>query len=163
MIRGEGSAARDTVPVRAITMTSQQQPFQESIRKTLVRTIMIAVVVGAAIALSSRKLSNWPLAALLVLWPSFGGHWVEVWFLNWVRPHVSPNPGVQKATRILVWFAGGLLLSLGMRLTASAFVQWHSPQWLTWWLGGAAFVGIELVMHLAMQFRGQPSFYNGRG
>jgi hypothetical protein len=144
-------------------MTSLRQPFQEPIRQTLFRTVMIAFIVGGAIALPSRKWSTWPLATLLVLWPSFGGHWVEVWFLNWLRPRVSPTPAVQTAARVLVWFAGGSLLSLGMRLTASAFVQWRSPQWLTWWLGGAAFVGVELVVHLLMQLRGQPSFYNGRG
>jgi hypothetical protein len=144
-------------------MTSLWQPFQEPIGRTLFRTVMIAFVVGGTIALLSRKWSAWPLATLLVLWPSFGGHWVEVWFLNWLRPRVSPAPGVQLATRVLVWFAGGSFLALGMRLTASAFVQWRSPQWLTWWFGGAAFVGIELVVHLLMQLRGQPSFYNGRG
>ena len=139
------------------------EPFKEPIRETLFRTVLIAVVVGGAVAMSLRKLSIWPLAALLVLWPSFGGHWVEVWFLNWLRPRIAPARGVQMAARILVWFAGGALLVMGMRLTASAFVQWRSPQWLTWWLGGAAFVGIELVMHFLMQLRGLPNFYNGRG
>jgi hypothetical protein len=32
-----------------------------------------------------------------------------------------------------------------------------------WWVGGVAFIGIELVVHLALQVRGRPSFYNGRG
>jgi hypothetical protein len=144
-------------------MTSPWQPFQEPIGRTLLRTVMIAFVVGGAIALLSRKWTSWPLATLLALWPSFGGHWVEVWFLNWLRPRIFAAPGVQLATRVLVWFAGGSLLVLGMRLTASAFLQWRSTQWLTWWFGGAAFVGIELVIHLLMQLRGQPSFYNGRG
>ena len=143
--------------------TSRWQPFREPIRQTLFRTIMIAFVVGGAIALSSRRLSSWPLATLLVLWPSFGGHWVEVWFLNWLRPRVSPTLGVQTAARVLVWFGAGALIALGMRLTAAAFVRWQSPQWLTWWLGGAAFVGIELAVHLLMQLRGQASFYNKRG
>jgi hypothetical protein len=143
--------------------TSRWQPFQEPIRQTLFRTFIIALVIGGVIALSFRKWSIWPLAALLVLWPSFGGHWVEVWFLNWLRPRISPARGVQMTTRVLVWFAGGVLLVLGMRLTASAFDQGRSPQWLTWWLGGAAFVGIELVIHFLIQLRGQPSFYNGRG
>ena len=144
-------------------MTPLWQHFQEPIRQTLLRTVTIAIVVGAAIALASRNWSIWPLAALLVLWASFGGHWLEVWFLNWLRPRVSPAPGLQVATRVLVWFAGGSLLALGMRLTASIFVQWRSPHWLTWWFGGVAFAGIELAIHLAMQFRGLPSFYSGRG
>ncbi len=137
--------------------------FKEPIRATLFRTVLIAVIGGGAVAISMRKLSIWPLATVLVLWPSFGGHWVEVWFLNWLRPRIPPAFGVQMASRILVWFAGGSLLVLGMRLTASAFVQWRSPLWLTWWFGGAAFVGIELVMHLLMQLRGLPSFYNRLG
>ena len=143
--------------------TSQWQPFQEPIARTLFRTVLIAFVAGGVIALPSRLWTRWPLATLLAMWPSFGGHWVEVWFLNWLRPRVSLSPGVQTASRVLVWFAGGSFLFLGMRLTASAFVQWRSPQWPTWWLGGVAFVGIELLVHLFMQLRGRPSFYNGRG
>ena len=49
-------------------MTSLWQPFQEPIRETLFRTVMMAFVVGGAIALPSRKWSTWPLATLLVLW-----------------------------------------------------------------------------------------------
>ena len=148
---------------RTIKMKPQWQPFQEPIWRTFLRTITIALLVGAAIALQSRRWSSWPLATLLVLWPSLGGHWVEVWFLNWLRPRISRSFGVQKTTRVLVWFAAGYLLALGMSLTASVFVQWRSPRWLTWWLPGAAFIGIELVAHLALQLRGRPSFYNGRG
>ena len=69
-------------------MAAQWQPFQEPIRQTLFRTVVIAFVVGGAIAVSSRKWSGWPPATPLVLGPSFGGHWVEVWFLNWLRPHL---------------------------------------------------------------------------
>ena len=87
---------------------------------------------------------------------------MEVWFLNWLRPRIAPMAGVQTAARILVWFGGGSLIALGMRLTATAFGQWRL-QWLTWALGGAAFVGVELAIHLVMQFRGKPSFYNGGG
>ncbi len=28
---------------------------------------------------------------------------------------------------------------------------------------GMAFIGIELVVHLVLQWRGRPSFYDGRG
>src|SRR4051812_7895500 len=112
---------------------------------------MIALVAGAGIAVSLRRWTAWPLATVLVLWPSFGGHWVEVCFLNWVRPRLSPSIGLQSAARVLVWFVGGSLLVLGMRLTASAFVQWPWLQALSWWHGGAAFVLVELAMHLFMQ------------
>ena len=55
-------------------MTTPWQPFRESLRTTLTRTIGIAVVVGAAAALVSGGRVRWAMATLLFLWPSFGGH-----------------------------------------------------------------------------------------
>ena len=144
-------------------MTSQWQPFREPFRITMLRTGMIAIVVGAVLAGLWGGLARWPLATLWVLWPSFGGHWVELWFLNWLRPRLSIARGMQIAARVGVWFVGGAGLAIGMCLTAMALAGFRPAQWPAWWLGGLAFIGIELVAHLVLQLRGQPSFYNGRG
>jgi len=56
----------------------------------------------------------------LVIWPSFGDHWVEAWFLNWLLPRLSIAHGVQVAARVGVWFVGGTGLAIGMGLTAVA-------------------------------------------
>ena len=69
-------------------MTSPWQPYREPLRITMLRTGMIAIVAGAGLARWWGGLARWPVATLLVLWPSFGGHWVEVWFLNWLRPRL---------------------------------------------------------------------------
>jgi hypothetical protein len=108
-------------------------------------------------------LARWPISTLLTLWPSFGGHWVEIWFLNWLRPRISAGRGVQIVARLAVWFLGGVLLLLGMKLTAAALPLAAEPRTPPLWLGGVAFIGIELVAQLALQLRGRPSFYNGRG
>jgi hypothetical protein len=110
----------------------------------LVRTIAIAVVVGA------------------VLTRSFGGHWVDLCFLNWLRPRLSFARVVQVASRPAVWFFGGIVLALGMALTAMALAGFRPARWPAWWLGGLAFIGVEMVARLALQLRGRPSFYNGR-
>jgi hypothetical protein len=145
-------------------MTAPWQPYREPLRTTLVRTITIAVVVGFVVArLWGGGLARWTLATLLVLWPSFGGHWVELWFLNWLRPRLSPARAVQVGARVAVWFAGGTGLALGMGLTAMALAGFRPARWPSWWIGGLAFIGVELVAQLALQLRGQPSFYNGRG
>jgi hypothetical protein len=144
-------------------MTSAWQPYREPMRTTLARTIAIALIVGAVIVrVSGGGIARWPMAVALVLWPSFGGHWVDLWFLNWLRPRISPARAVQVAARLTVWFAGGLVLALGMRLTAMA-LGYQRPPWTAWWLAGLAFIGVELVAHLALQLRGRPSFYNSRG
>src|SRR5258708_6518657 len=135
-------------------MTSSWQPYREPLGITLLRTGTIAVVVGAALALRWGGLARWPLATLLVLWPSFGGHWVELWFVNWLRPRCSTARAVQVAGRVGVWFVGGTGLARGMGLTAMALGGIRPAQWPAWWLGGLAFIGIELVVHCVMQLRG---------
>jgi hypothetical protein len=144
-------------------MTSPWQPYREPLRRTLVRAGTIALVVGAVLARRWGGPGRWPLATLLALWFSFGGHWVELWFLNWLRPHLSVARGVQVGARIGVWFVGGTGLGLGMALTAMVLAGLRPARWPAWWLGGLALIGVELVAHLFLQLRGRPSFFNGRG
>jgi hypothetical protein len=144
-------------------MTSQWKPFREPLRKTLLRNGMISIVVGFAIARFWGGLSRWPLATLLVLWPALGGHWLEVWFLNWLRPRLATARSVQVPARVAVWFVGGIGFALLMGLTAMALSRFRPAHWPAWWLPGLAFIGIELLAHLILQLCGKPSFYNGRG
>jgi hypothetical protein len=152
---------RLVVLLSSVRLGTRWLPYREPLRTTMLRTGIIAIVVGGVLARSWGGLARWPTAALLLLWPSFGGHWVEIWFLNWLRPRLSIAPGVQVAARVGVWFVGGIGLAIGMGLTAMALTGFR--HWPAWWLAGLAFVGIELVTHLVLQLRGRPSFYNGRG
>ena len=138
------------------------EPYREPMRATLVRTIAIAVVAGTV---ATRWLGwpHWALLVLLMLWPSFGGHWVELWFLNWLRPRISGARAVQVTARLAVWFIGGIALAGGMVLTAQLVGGLHRQRYPALWLGGIAFILIELLAQLALQLRGRPSFYNGRG
>jgi len=144
-------------------MTPDWQPVREPLHETLLRTGTIALVVGALVAGWWGGLGRWPLASLLALWFSFGGHWVELWFLNWLRPRLSVARPVQVGARIAVWWIGGTALALGMALTSLALGGPRPARWPWWCLGGLAFVGLELAVHLFLQWRGRPSFYNGRG
>jgi hypothetical protein len=144
-------------------MTAQWQPYREPLRATILRNGMIAIVVGAVLAPLRGELASWPLVTLVVLWPSLGGHFVELWFLNWLRPRLSIARGVQVAARVGVWFVGGTGLAIGMALTTMVLAGFRPARWPAWWIGGLAFTGIELVVHLVLQLRGRPSFYNGRG
>ena len=144
-------------------MTAQWQPCREPLRIAILRTFTIAIVIGAVLARLRGRLTLWPMASVLVLWPSFGGHWVEIWFLNWLGPRLSAAYGIQVVARIGVWFVGGTGLAICMALTAMALAGFRPRHWPAWWLGGLAFIGIELVAHLALQLRGRPSFYDGLG
>jgi hypothetical protein len=146
------------------------QPHREPLRVTLVRTVAIAAAAGVIFSLSSgrglglgRGLGRWPLATLLMLWPSFGGHWVDLWFLNWLRPRIPAGRAVQIVARLAVWFVGGIALALGMYVTALVLVGFGPERWPAWWLGGAGFILVELIAQLGLQLRGRRSFYNGQG
>ena len=143
-------------------MTSPFKPFREPLRVTLLRTGTIAIVVGGVIARFSGGLARWPFLTLLVLWPSLGGHWVELWFLNWLRPRLPVARAIQLGSRVAVWLVGGMVLMVGMVLTIMALGS-RPTHWPAWWLGGLVFIGVELIAHLALSLRGRPNFYDGRG
>jgi hypothetical protein len=143
-------------------MTPKWQSFREPLRTTLLRNGVIAIAIGFVLARFWGGLARWPIASLLAIWPSLGGHWLEVWFLNWLRPRLPAIRTAQVPARVVMWFVGGAGLAIGMALTARVLGV-RLAHWPPWWFAGAAFIGIELVAHLALQARGRPSFYNGRG
>jgi len=154
-------------------MTSQTvfTPFREPLRSTLCRTGLIAIGISTVMMLprtlaprwSEHTLGMWLVGIAAALWFTFGGHWVEVWFLNWLRPRLRPSRPTHVAARLAVWFAGGSLLFVGMATTMRLLGS--TPPALTLWVeGGLLFILVEMVFHFALlQARGLPSFWNGRG
>jgi len=155
-----GVAEHHRACYQALSVTT---PAPEPLRSTLARTVTIALVVGAVLARSSGGLARWPLATVMVLWPSFGGHWVELWFLDWLRPRLPGARAAQVGARVAVWYVGGTGLALGMALDRDGAGRAPAQRWPAWWLGGLGFIGVELVAHLALRLLGRPSFYDGRG
>lgn len=158
----EVASGEDEYKVFFIARRSGNQ-ITEPLRATLTRNVAIALAAGALLAPRMGGLAYWPEATLLMLWPAFGGHWVELWFLNSLRPRLPGARAVQAGARVLVWFVGGMVLLFGMRLTAMAWGGSPPAHWPAWWLGGLIFTGIELAVHLALTLRGLPGFFNSRG
>lgn len=144
-------------------MMARWEPVREPIHVTLIRTLGIAAVVGAVLSSMWGGLARWPAASLLALWPALGGHFVELGFLNWLRPRLPDARGVQVGARLAVWFGAGIGMLFAMRWTALLLLGDRAARGPAWWISGLAFIGIELVAHLGLQLRGLPSFYNGRG
>jgi hypothetical protein len=157
-------------------MTTQScQPVCEPLRRTLLRTLLIAMVIAVVLSRPwvgdvGGGLTRWLAATLLALWPAFGGHYVELAYLNGLRPRLPASRAVQIAARLATWFVGGAVLTIGMLLTARLLSTvmtggWltHHPVWKTIVAGGIAFIAIELIVHVILQLRGAPNFFNGRG
>jgi len=142
---------------------AEWQPVREPLRATLTRTLGIALVGGALLSLRWGGLARWPAASVVMLWPALGGHFLELWFLNWLRPRLPRERGVQIAARVGLWFFAGAVFALAMWLTAGALTGQLPAARPVWSIGGLVFIGIELVAHLVLLLRGLPSFYDGRG
>ncbi|HEX7977806.1 MAG TPA: hypothetical protein VF461_04345 [Gemmatimonadaceae bacterium] len=136
---------------------------REPLRVTLTRTIGIAAIAGAALASRWGGLARWPVTSVVMLWPSLGGHYVELAYLDVVRPRLSASRAAHVLARIALWFVGGALMVVGMHFTAIVLRAPRPLPTSAWWLGGFVFIGIELVAHLVLHARGRPSFYTGRG
>ena len=132
------------------------KPFHEPLRATLLRTVLIALVVGVVVGRSAL----WLPWTAFALWLTFGGHWVEVFFLNWLRPRLPAERWAQIGGRLLLWVVAGTVLMIGARITALSLgiPALRVPPWA---LGGPILVGVELVVHALSQVRGQPNFFNG--
>jgi hypothetical protein len=147
-------------------MATTIRPSHEPLRATVLRNGLIAIIAATVITVSSSHSAQpirWPIAFITMLWPTFGGHWLEVWYLNWLRPRLPSSQSLQRLARLATWFVAGCVLGVGMVLTARAIDGSRFTPWPAWWFAGVAFIGIELVVHAGVQARGQPSFYNGRG
>ncbi|HEY4099686.1 MAG TPA: hypothetical protein VGM20_02290 [Gemmatimonadales bacterium] len=64
--------------------------------------------------------------------------------------------------RVVAWFIGGSLLYAGAMATRALFFH-HHPSTMPWWIGGVAFIAGELLIHLLLLARGEPSVYNSHG
>jgi hypothetical protein len=142
---------------------TEWQPYREPLRVTLTRTLGIAVLAATIAAPWLGGFRRWPVLVVVMMWPSFGGHWVDLFFLNWLRPRLPAARSIQLIARVAVWFAAGIVLAFGARLTANLLFTRPQAAWLSWATAGAAFVAIELVAHGALHLRGRASFYNGLG
>src|SRR4051794_39531180 len=89
-------------------------PYGEPLRQTLMRTFTIALVIGAVLAQwpaggptargAAPFITRWGIGTLLALWPSLGGHCVEVFFLNYLRQRLPGTRAAQTGARIATWF-----------------------------------------------------------
>ena len=138
-------------------------PFREKLSSTVLRTFLIALIPAMVRFVRTNDPRVIPAVFLGALWISFGGHWVEMLWLDQLRHRIPSHRWVQVIGRLAYWFLAGALLSFPVSLTAEFIypgVQMRVPPVV----GGVSFIVIELIVHALLLARtGRPSFYDGRG
>ena len=151
-------------------------PCYEPLKTTLIRTVLIAVALGTIFSiillrhLPRSLVDGYAVLTLVlsILWISLGGHWLELGYLNVLRPRIARLPDwLLFVVRLGVWLLGGTVLCLVAITTGTLMTTGHLPTEAivecTLRYGGMAFIAIELVPHLVLTMRGRPSFWNLRG
>lgn len=137
-------------------------PFSEPWRRTALRTGSIALGIGLGVGLYRHRLAVVPLVTLVALWFTLGGHFVELLFRNGIDPRLGEPAQRRALVRLAYWFVAGSVLYAGALATRGILTGQGAVLW-PWWTGGVVFVALELLIHLWMRLRRQPSFYDGRG
>ena len=155
-------------PLRRTPLGSQRpggtirERFSEPLRATALRTGSLALAIGLGVGLYLRRPAAVPVATLVALWFTLGGHLAEVVFRNGVAHRLGPGANAYLLTRLVYWFAAGCALYAGALATLAALTGLRAVSW-PWWIGGVGFLVAEALIHVLLQLRGAASVYNGRG
>ena len=138
-------------------------PFIQTVIRTIITTTIIAVILYFSRVFPSGGQSKQVVFAMIwsaVFCIVFGGHWLELLYINYLKFALPKNIWLLYFTRIVYWF----LCAIPLLFVAELVVNLVSDQKIhlgQWWKFGFFYIGIELFMHAIMQTRFKKSFYNG--
>ena len=136
----------------------------ESLAQTVKRTIITTTIVALILTLSGIFPSHEKSKAAIfgVVWLAafcivFGGHWLELLFINEIKFKLPKNMLLIYFVRLGYWF----ICSIPLYILANWVVSFFSNKTKPWWTFGFVYIGIQLLIHAIMHMRLKKSFYNG--
>ena len=139
------------------------EPFIQTVIRTIVTTTIIAAVLYWLHVFPPYEKSKLTLCEMIwsiVFCIVFGGHWLELVFINRIKFALPKNILLLYFIRIVYWFLCSIPLFVMMNLISDLF-SYKTDHLGHWWTFGFFYIGIQLMMHGIMQTRFKKSFYNG--
>jgi hypothetical protein len=138
-------------------------PFVQTIIRTLVTTTIIAGMILFLHLFPSGGKSK--LLVFEMIWSAvfcivFGGHWLELVFINYLKFTLPKKIFLLCFIRMVYWFLCAVPLFFMANLVCNLFGH-NTIRLGNWYSFGLLYIAIELVMHAIMQIRFKKSFYNG--
>jgi hypothetical protein len=139
------------------------ESFTQTVIRTIITTTIIAIILTWLHIFPSGEKSK--LTQFVMIWSAifcivFGGHWLELVFINHIKFALPKNIFVLYFIRIGYWFLCSILLFFIANLIVNLFPH-RTGQLGHWWIFGFFYIGIQLFMHAITHIRSKKSFYNG--
>ncbi len=139
------------------------ESFGHVIKRTIITTTAISVILLFFKLFPDNSISK--LAHFGVLWLTafcivFGGHWLELLFINSLKWFLPRKLVVLWISRILYWYLSAIPLFFLASFTIH-ILSGKNDKIGEWWLFGLFYTIIELLMYTIMHLRLKKSFYNG--
>ena len=139
------------------------ETFIQTLKRTIITTTIICIILFLLKTFPSDGRSNFVLFGTIwsvVFCIVFGGHWLELLFINYIKFSLPKNIFVLYFVRICYWFLSSIPLFALASLTNNLLSN-KTRHLGNWWTFGFLYIGIQLVMYAIMQIRLKKSFYNG--
>lgn len=139
------------------------EPFLQTVKRTIITTTIIAAIItfaGVFPAGGKSKLVLFGISWAMVFCIVFGGHWLELLFINYIKFVLPKNIIVLYLVRMAYWFLSSIPLFIVAGQVANLF-SGETVHIGRWWAFGLIYIGIELFMYAMMQIKTKKSFYNG--
>lgn len=139
------------------------QPFTQTITGIIITTTVITtilVLTGAFPWYEKTKLEIFGIIWAAVFCIVFGGHWLELLFVNYLKFVLPQHIVFLYVIRIGYWFLSSIPLFFLARFVIQSLSN-DQRQFGHWWAFGFLYISIEMFMYGIMQVRTKKSFYNG--
>src|SRR5476651_2298552 len=125
----------------------------ESLVQTVIRTILTTTIIAVILSWlhifpsgGQSRLTLFEMIWLLVFCIVFGGHWLELVFINQIKFALPKNILLLYFIRIGYWFLCSIPLFFFANLITDLF-SYRTGQLGHWWIFGFLYIGIQLFMH----------------
>ena len=139
------------------------ETFIQTSKRTIITTTIIAIILFFLRVFPSDGRSNFVLFGtiwVVIFCIVFGGHWLELLFINHIKFALPKNIFFLYFVRICYWFLCSIPL-FALAALANNLLSHRTRHLGDWWTFGFLYIGIQLVMYAIMQIRLKKSFYNG--
>ncbi len=139
------------------------ESFIQTVTRTIITTTIIALILSLCKIFPSAGKTG--LAVFGPIWAFvfcivFGGHWLELLFVNRIKFALPKNIFILYSVRICYWFLSSIPL-FALATWVNDLLSNRTSHLGRWWIFGFFYIGIQLVMYAIMQLRSKKSFYNG--